>query len=174
MSTWQTQSSLEPNFGQKTDGLKIGSCVKMKEQYLIIFCFFLSFVLRFFALYSNTRMRGLSRGIKENESNFLGAFPKVDFVFPIPKSWLCYPLENIQSPVMGISYTLSVSLGEYLIPHNGIFFICYPKCFCLLPQASFWATRVRNLQLAFVLCLGQTPVTPTLPLSRMSQPPRQY
>jgi hypothetical protein len=35
-------------------------------------------------------------------SSFLGAFPKVDFLFPIPKSWLCYSLENIQSPIMGI------------------------------------------------------------------------
>jgi hypothetical protein len=64
MSTWQTQSSLEPNFGQKTDGLKIGSCVKMKEQYLIIFCFFLSFVLGFSAQDSHMRLRGLSGGIE--------------------------------------------------------------------------------------------------------------
>jgi hypothetical protein len=50
--------------------------------------------------YSNMRLRGVSRRI-EDEPSFLGAFPKVDFLFPIPKSWLCYSLENIQSPHYG-------------------------------------------------------------------------
>jgi hypothetical protein len=36
------------------------------------------------------RSRGLSGGI-EDEPSFLGAFPKVSFLFPIPKSGLCYP-----------------------------------------------------------------------------------
>jgi hypothetical protein len=73
------------------------------------------------------RLKELSGGIEEDESSFLGAFPKVDLLFHIPNSWLCYsgrifkphpqhhngdflsysyPWENIQSPVMGISYIL--------------------------------------------------------------------
>jgi hypothetical protein len=52
------------------------------------------------------RLKELSGGIEEDESSFLGAFPKVDFLFPIPKSWLCYPQENIHSPMMGIYYSL--------------------------------------------------------------------
>jgi hypothetical protein len=55
------------------------------------------------------RLKELSGGIEEDESSFLGAFPKVDFLFPIPKSWLCYPQENIQPPVMEVSYNLPIS-----------------------------------------------------------------
>jgi hypothetical protein len=37
-----------------------------------------------------------SKGIEEDESSFLGAFPEIEFLFPILKSHLCYPWENIQ------------------------------------------------------------------------------
>jgi hypothetical protein len=72
MSNWQIQSSLELKLGQKLEDLKIGSCVQMEEQYLLIFCFFLSFILGFSTQYSNMRPRSLSGGIEEGESNFLG------------------------------------------------------------------------------------------------------
>jgi hypothetical protein len=37
-SNWQTQSSSDPNFDQKTVDLRMGPCVQIKRQYLIICC----------------------------------------------------------------------------------------------------------------------------------------
>lgn len=109
MSNWQIQLSLEQKLGQKLEGLKIGSCVQMKDQYLFIFCFFLSFILWFSTQYSNMRPRRLSGGIEEDEPNFLrgSSFLKSNFYFP-PWNPGCYPWENIQTPlhVLEVSYVL--------------------------------------------------------------------
>jgi hypothetical protein len=60
------------------------------------------------------------------------SFPKTDFLFPIPKSWLCYSWENSQPLMMGISYILPISLGEYLTSCDGDF-LYLPK---MLPSSS--------------------------------------
>jgi hypothetical protein len=54
---------INPNFGQKTKGFKTGSWVQIKQQYLIILCFFFPLVWGLSSEYLKSFFRGFSEGI---------------------------------------------------------------------------------------------------------------
>jgi hypothetical protein len=66
-------------------GLRIRSCVHIKQQYLIIFCFFFVLIMEFSGHDSNIGLRGQLGGMMEDASILLGiSLIGTEFLLSVP------------------------------------------------------------------------------------------
>lgn len=66
ITRWQICSSLDLNFGQKSEGLRVDSRTKIKQQYFIIYCFCFYLVLLLSFQDFSRSPKGLSEGISSS------------------------------------------------------------------------------------------------------------
>jgi hypothetical protein len=128
-NSWQTQSSSDPNFDQKTKSFKISYWVQIKQPYLTILCFFFPLVCGLSSQYLNIFPRGSQRVFYPGPL-FVG-LPFCCLYFSFPPTVLYQELNQPLLPwkflELWFPFTLSISshtpwgsLGHLLIAYRSV------------------------------------------------------